>query len=85
LSINNWNEDKKKRILEKKVLKELNETLKENVEHLIELQYISEGYNNSSEIIISALETSQYYHDSLNFHFQWARVIGTSPTLSKGG
>jgi hypothetical protein len=85
LQVNNWNENQQKRILERKVLTELNETLKENVEHLIGLQNSSERLNYSSEIIISALQTSQYYHDSLNFHFQWARVMSTTPILSKGG
>jgi hypothetical protein len=85
LQVNNWNENQKKRILEKKVLTELNETLKENVKHLIGLQNGSEVLNNSSEIIISAIETYQNYHDSLNFHFQWARVVGVTPILSKGG
>ncbi|MGB5227180.1 MAG: DUF6090 family protein [Eudoraea sp.] len=72
LQINNWNEFKKDRVVENKLLNELKENLNIN---LVRLQdEIQKEYKSISEInlIVNHLDHRRPYHDSLDSHFRQA-------------
>ncbi|MCK5442938.1 MAG: hypothetical protein KAJ23_13700, partial [Maribacter sp.] len=77
LSINNWNEYQKQRVLEREILNNLSINLERNVK-LIEsrLEVIFE-FNNSSNVILSIIEKKDEYADSLKTHFDNVRLLGT--------
>ena len=85
LQINNYNEYRKDGVKERKVLIELKKTLKRNCETMRNDLEIRNTWNWSSEIIISALQNKHSYDDSLNVHFQHARIPGALLTLSNAG
>lgn len=69
LSINNWNEEKKERTLEVKLLQELKEDIEQNrsdFQFNIELR---EQSIRSINMIIAAIQQKSAYHDSLDYHF----------------
>ncbi len=77
LSINNWNEYRKQRVLEQEILNNLSNNLERNI-GLIEsqLEVIFE-FNNSSDVILSIIEKKNDYSDSLKTHFDNVRLLGT--------
>ena len=85
LSINNWNEGRKERSIEKRMLEELVENLEFNTEIL--KNWINANLKNdrSSEIIISALEYKLPHHDSLNNHFSKSLYIRKLSLISEVG
>ena len=85
LQINNWNEARKEKIQEKKVLVELKKTLENNCSEMIQDSLRRANWNTSSNIIIAHLEQNKSYDDSLNIHFHNARLPGTNLSLSTSG
>lgn len=85
LSINNWNETKKERKLETKVLNELLASLENNYNSMVSDSTYRALWNTSSDIIIKFIESDLPYVDSLNIHFQHARKPGTNLSLSYAG
>ena len=85
LQINNWNENRKSKILEKKMLSELGKSLEDNCNVMIQDSLLRITWNTSSNIIIKAIENKQDYSDTLNMHFQNARKPGTNLALSSSG
>lgn len=85
IQINNWNEWRKDRDKEKKVLIELKKSLERNCDEMKKDAIRREEWNRSSDIIISVLQGDSNYSDSLNIHFQDARKPGTNLSLSSAG
>ena len=85
LQINNWNESRKERVLEKKVLIELKKSLENNCNEMVQDSLRRVNWNRSSDIIISILNDKTDYNDSLNIHFHNARLPGTNLSLSTAG
>jgi hypothetical protein len=85
LQINNLNEFRKERMIEKRMLEELVENLEFNTERLENWIKLNNRDDRSSEIIATALENKLPYIDSLNKHFGWATTIGRGELLSKVG
>lgn len=75
LQINNWNEYRKDRIVEKEILQNLAESL-ETTTRKIQAHIASNTFcDKSSDIIIKSIENKQPYNDSLNKYFGWALAI----------
>lgn len=72
LQVNNWNEERKAGIQEKKILNDVKENLELNVMILNHNLSVNERCDFSSEVIISAIENKSDYNDSLEIHFAWA-------------
>jgi hypothetical protein len=85
LQINNWNDYRKDRIKEEKVLLELAKTLNSNCEVFQQQLNINKGMDNSNNVIIEVLENDLAYHDSLNLYFHLARLSGTYLSFSTAG
>ena len=85
LQVNNWNENRKERVQERKILVELKTTLQNNCNEMVQDSLELIKLNKSSDIIISALQNDLPYSDSLNIHFQYARIPGTILALSSAG
>ena len=85
LSINNWNESRKEKALEKKVLVELKKSLENNYNEMLQDSLRRVNWNRSSDIIINVLHEKAEYSDSLNIHFHNARLPGTNLSLSTAG
>jgi hypothetical protein len=85
LQINNWNEYKKERKLERKVLTELLTSLDHNYDRMIFDSINRSNWNRSSDIVIHSLEQGIAYSDTMNTHFQDARKPGTNLSLSYAG
>ncbi|MDX1702548.1 MAG: hypothetical protein R3250_18100 [Melioribacteraceae bacterium] len=77
LQINNWNEERKERIKENKILNDLIENLEFNTDNLNKIIADFTADNGSSDLIISVIENKRKYHDSLDYHF--ARALNVSP------
>jgi hypothetical protein len=85
LQINNWNEWRKDRIKEQKVLEEIVVTLELNVRILNGYINNLDASNVSNEVILKGIENDLAYSDSLDLHFlksfqQWAQSF-----VSKAG
>ena len=85
LQVNNWNEYKKERIQERKILTELLTSLEHNYSRMISDSINRSNWNRSSDIVINNLEQVATYSDTLNIHFQNARKPGTNLSLSYAG
>ncbi|MGB5357167.1 MAG: DUF6090 family protein [Eudoraea sp.] len=85
LQINNWNEERKIRKIERRMLEELVENLEYNTEILEQWVISNRRHNRSSEIIASTLENKLSYNDSLGRHFGWATTMRRSELLSEVG
>ncbi|MGZ0016360.1 DUF6090 family protein [Yeosuana sp. AK3] len=85
LQINNWNENRKEKIQERKVLVELKKSLENNCNEMIQDSLRRVNWNKSSDIIINTLQQNNNYNDSLNLHFHNARLPGTNLSLSTAG
>lgn len=69
LQVNNWNENRKTKIAEKKILKELRSDLAQN---LFDIEGNIDYLNDckiSNEIILYHIDNKTPYNDSLNYHF----------------
>jgi chlorite dismutase len=82
LSISNWNESRKEKTLEKKVMDELKKSLENNYNEMLLDSLRRVNWNRSSDIIISVLREKAEYSDSLNIHFHNTRLPGTNLSLS---
>ena len=80
LSINNWNEEKKVNIFEKKLLEDLFPFVESNMWQLDMSIKGSERHIKSAEIILTHLENNLPYHDSLDYHFSRA-ISWNHPTI----
>ncbi|MCW5515439.1 DUF6090 family protein [Muriicola sp. Z0-33] len=85
LSINNWNEWRKDRIMEREVLGQLSESLTKNCEALEETIKAVKELNSSRAIITSAIVDKTPYSDSLEYHFFVASLDFRNTTLSYSG
>lgn len=71
LQVNNWNEIKKDRTLERDVLRQIKDDLNQDlVDHNENIGFI-EGIIRSSKIVMDHRKSGAPYHDSLNYHFGW--------------
>ena len=82
LQINNWNEDRKDRLTERKILQELAENLEINAQSLKGNIQWTQSLDKSSEMVLNVIEQRLPYHDSLDTHFATAltHVDGSSLT-----
>lgn len=81
LQINTWNEYRKERNLEKEVLQNIVESLDVSLQ---KMQSHLVAYNfgdNSSNIILQAIDDKQVYHDSLSKYFGWALSVEDPGTM----
>jgi len=85
LAINNWNEGRKERIEEQKVLEELLTSLEHNYTRMVADSVNRSDWNRSSGYVIRSLEQGIPYSDTMNIHFQNARKPGTNLSLSYAG
>jgi len=80
LSINNWNENRKAKIFEKKLIEDLLPYVLNNTWQLSESIKGSERHLKSAEIILTHLENNLPYHDSLDYHLSQA-ITWNHPTV----
>ena len=85
LQINNWNEEQKSKITERKILMVLVENLEKNIQSLDWQITRLKEYDKSGEIIKTFLNTKKVKNDSLGKHFHKALNNGANFTLSKSG
>jgi hypothetical protein len=83
LQVNNWNENRKNRKIETKLLSELQETLNLNASRLRSDLDMEQQCTHSINILLEHLDNRRPYHDSLDLHFATAHfspdiVISTS-------
>ena len=69
LSINNWNEDRKKDLLEISILKELKKNLVDDIKDIDENMGFHQQTIVSSKVISNVLKNQSPYNDSLDTHF----------------
>ena len=69
LQINNWNELKKEKSFENKVLSELHMDIKEDLGEMTTALDSLQDHQNSIHIIINHLSENKIYNDSLDNHF----------------
>ena len=85
LQLNNWNEWKKERVVEREILIDLVENLEINIRTIefdIEYLYL---LDRSSEVVLSIIYNNQPYVDTLASHFHKARVPKRELFLSQTG
>lgn len=85
LQVNNWNERRQDREREKEIITELSTSLSQNIGEMEKDVQRRLNWNTSSDIIISTMEYEKKYSDTLNIHFQNARIPGTNLSLSVAG
>lgn len=78
LQINNWNEARKDKIIEKEILRNLAQCLDTNVKLLEEQIDLNKRSDDASEIILHALENRLPYHDSLSAYLGYASNVDNS-------
>ncbi|NNK17563.1 MAG: hypothetical protein HKP49_00260, partial [Maribacter sp.] len=69
LSINNWNERKKAKVIEKELLQQFHAELNLDIEQIENTIKVYQKINNSCIILIEQIKNRKVYNDSLNFHF----------------
>jgi len=84
LQINNWNEEKKAKQFEYKVLNDIKGSMQTNYRQLKMSINNSNNYIKSADIILSHLEKNLPYHDSLDTHFSNA-ISYFAPTIRNAG
>lgn len=82
--LNNWNENRKSRITERKILVVLAENLEQNIRKLDKRIAFIERFDKSGEII-SSIINNQMGSDSLGVHWLRSLENGANFTLSKSG
>jgi hypothetical protein len=86
LQINNWNEDRKERIVEKDVLNDILTSLEQNNNVIHESLAMLDDFDRSSDIVLEALSQKKPYSDTLAKHFLSAtRTAGLLFPLSSAG
>ncbi len=85
LSINNWNENRKNRITERKILLIIAENLEQNINDLEQILEWIERNDRSADIIFSVLRERIQENDTLGYHWHKAILNNANFTLSKGG
>ena len=78
LSLNNWNDSKKKKIEERVLLTELMKNLEINITQIKEDIEWDSGAISSGKIIMNALNNKISYSDTLGNHFQNSRLVPNS-------
>ena len=78
LQVNNWNEWRKERVQEKKVLEGMAQTLEANLDQIRYHQEYIERYDKSGQIIQTLFEKELLHSDTLWRHFHFALVNGAS-------
>jgi len=85
IQINNWNEYKKDRIVEKKVLEGLAKNLEMNIERFETRLRNIKRYSKSGEIILSIIENKRGETDTLRQHWNWALINGSGEIITLAG
>lgn len=75
LQINNWNEYRRDRVTEKELLQNIAETLEANVGKLQGHLARNKSCDQSSKIILAAIDNKLTYNDSLDKHFGWSLTV----------
>ena len=85
LSVNNWNEFKKDREIEKKALINLAENMELNINQVERKIARIQKDNKSGQIVLAAIQNNEQTVDILGQHFHWALVNHSNLALSKAG
>jgi hypothetical protein len=84
LGLNNWNEERKERILEIEILSEIKENLIQDFEdHNQNIRFLSNVVR-SSRIVLDHLNNDLPYNDSLATHFAWLPMAANFDPVSTG-
>lgn len=85
LQANNWNERRKDRITESKVLVELTKNLEMNIDRLEDRLNLIEKHNQSGDIILSAIENATQDYEYLGSHWHRALLNDVNFDLTHAG
>ena len=85
LQVNNWNEWRKDRIVEKKILSEVKNTIEMNCQLFLNHRTTINDLNNSNDTIISFLENKQSFSSLFQRHFERSFRSGTNIYMSFSG
>ena len=85
LSINNWNEERKDRIIEKKVLVGLAKNLEMNIERFETRLSTIQRYSKSGKIILSIIENKTEETETLHQHWNRALINGSGEIITLAG
>lgn len=85
LQVNNWNENRKDRKLEKELLSTLQNTLQQNKDLITSRMRSIAGYQRSGELFIDVIENKRPFHDSLKFYFHYALMNTSQIDISRLG
>jgi len=85
LQVNNWNEFKKDREIEKKALINLAENMELNINQVERKIARIQKDNKSGQIVLAAIQNNEQTVDTLGQHFHWALVNHSNLALSKAG
>lgn len=84
LQVNNWNEERKEKVLEMEILEEISENLREDhKDHNQNVEYINRSIN-ASKIVLYHLDNNLPYHDSLSTHFSWLAALPNFEPINSG-
>ena len=83
-SLNNWNEERKDRILEIEILFEIRQNLIQDLaDHNQNIDFLNHVVR-SSEIVMDHLNNDLPYHDSLANHFAWLPMAANFNYVKSG-
>ncbi|WP_019669899.1 DUF6090 family protein [Eudoraea adriatica] len=85
LQINNWNEERRDRIIEQKVLEGLAKNLEMNIERFEKRLNNIQWYSKSGEIILSIIENKREETDTLRQHWNPALINGSGEIITIAG
>src|SRR5210317_1476581 len=85
LQINNWNEERRDRIIEQKVLEGLAKNLEMNIERFEKRLNNIQMYSKSGEIILSIIENKREETDTLRQHWNPALINGSGEIITIAG
>ena len=85
LQINNWNEYRKDRLIEKNVLEGLAKNLEMNIKRFEKRLSNIQRYNKSGEIILSVIENKIEETDTLSHHWNRALLNGSGKIITLAG
>lgn len=72
VSINNWNEGRKNRLIEQKLLSELKENLQINLSRLDRDLVLEQRTIDAVDLVVNHIDNRKPYHDSLDVYFGYA-------------
>ena len=84
LQLNNFNQERKDKILEIKILTEIRENLLNDFEDHNENTGFLSNVVHSSKIILDHLNNDLPYHDSLAYHFAWLPMAANFDAINSG-